>query len=98
MWFTSAQVKIYGFLAQQPPDPTQGSAPPFARSVQDLLHWVFWGVSAACVAGVLIVAGKMALQHRHGEQGQHFGSLGMVLVACILAGGASAIVGAFLRQ
>lgn len=79
------------------PDPTAGSDPPGAAEITNVLHWIFYGVTAACVAGVLIVAGKMALQHRHGEAGQHFGQLGMVLGACIIAGSASALVGTFLH-
>ncbi len=79
------------------PDPTQGTDPPGAAEFANLLHWIFWAVSLLCVAGVLICAGKMAIQHRHGEAGQHFGSLGMVLGACVLAGSASALVGTFLK-
>jgi len=85
----------YKILAQVP-DPSQGTPPPGAAEFQTALHWVFWGVTLLCVAGVLICAGKMAVQHRHGEAGQHMGSLGMVVVACVLAGSASALVGAFL--
>lgn len=78
------------------PDPTQGTDPPGAAEFNNILHWLFYGVTLLCVAGVLICAGKMAVQHRHGEAGQHFGAIGMVLGACVLAGSASALVGTFL--
>ncbi|MDJ0344233.1 hypothetical protein QMK19_28920 [Streptomyces sp. H10-C2] len=75
------------------PNPGQGGEPPFAQKLLTILGWVAWGVTLACVAGVLIVAGKMAMAHNRGEGGEHARALGMVGAACIIAGSASAIVG-----
>ncbi|MFF3062305.1 MULTISPECIES: hypothetical protein [unclassified Streptomyces] len=74
------------------PDPTKGSNPPGWTKLLTVLHWVFLAVTVACVAGVLIVAGRMAVSHRRGEGGEHMGSLGIVMTACVLAGSASALV------
>jgi hypothetical protein len=74
------------------PDPTKGSNPPGWAKLLTVLHWVFLAVTVACVAGVLIVAGRMAVSHRRGEGGEHMGSLGIVMTACVLAGSASALV------
>lgn len=49
-------------------------------------------VIVACVAGVFICAGKLALAIRHGEGGEAAGKLGAVGFACILVGSAAGIV------
>uniref|UniRef100_A0AAU1M5W2 Integral membrane protein n=1 Tax=Streptomyces sp. NBC_00148 TaxID=2903626 RepID=A0AAU1M5W2_9ACTN len=74
------------------PDPSVGGNPPGYEKLLTVLHWVFLAVTVACVAGVLIVAGRMAISHRRGEGGEHMGSLGIVMTACVLAGSASALV------
>lgn len=84
-----------GVLAA-PPDPGQGSAPPGADKLEKVLQWLAWCVFALCVAGILIVAGRMAVQHRRGEGGEHVTGLAWVAVACVLAGSASAVVGALV--
>lgn len=67
--------------------------PPGMNGVTTLLSWGGWAVSIACLAGVLIVAATMALQHRRGEGGgQAVGHLGWVLAACILGSGAGPLV------
>jgi hypothetical protein len=38
----------------------------------------------------------MAVQHRRGEGGEHVAGLAWVAVACVLAGSASAVVGALV--
>ncbi|MFJ2561320.1 MULTISPECIES: hypothetical protein [unclassified Streptomyces] len=75
------------------PDPTKGGGnPPGWDKLLTVLHWVFLAVTMACVAGVLVVAGRMAMAHRRGEGSEHMGSLGIVMAACVLAGSASGIV------
>jgi hypothetical protein len=49
-------------------------------------------VIVACVAGVLICAGKLALAVRHGEGAEAAGKLGAVGFACILVGSAAGVV------
>ncbi|MGK5557664.1 hypothetical protein ACSNOI_39255 [Actinomadura kijaniata] len=78
------------------PNPGQGEEPPGAAGVKRLLAWVAWCVSGACVFGIMMVAGKMAISHRRGEGGEHAAGLAWVLGACILLASASALVGAML--
>jgi hypothetical protein len=78
------------------PNPGAGTAPPGSEKLITLLRWVAWIVSGLCVAGVMIVAGRMALQHQRGEGGQHGAGLAWVMAACILLGSASGIVGALI--
>ena len=49
-------------------------------------------VIVACVAGVFICAGKLAISLRHGEGAQAAGQLIAVLVACVLVGSGAGIV------
>lgn len=83
-------------FAQDVPNPKGGSKPPGWGDLVKILRWVFLGVTVLCVAGILMVAGKMALAHNRGESREHMGSLGMVLGACILAGSASGLVSALI--
>jgi hypothetical protein len=79
------------------PDPGQGLAPPGSAQLLTVLKYLSWGVSLACVAGVLIVAAKMAVAHgRGGGGGEHAASLGWVLGAAVIAGSASALIGAVI--
>jgi hypothetical protein len=78
------------------PNPGSGTPPPGSEKLLTLLRWVAWIVSGLCVTGVMIVAGRMALQHQRGEGGQHGAGLAWVMAACILLGSASGIVGALL--
>jgi hypothetical protein len=78
------------------PNPGLGVQPPGTGGLLTILRWLAYGVSLCCVGGILYVAGKMALQHQRGEAGQHMGALALVLLACVLAGAASAIVGALM--
>jgi hypothetical protein len=78
------------------PNPGAGTEPPFSGKLNTLLQWGAWTVTAICVGGVFIVAGRMAVQHQRGEGGQHLMGLSMVLGACVLLGTASSIVGALV--
>lgn len=77
-------------------NPGGGEAPPGAEKIEKLIKWVMWLVSAACVAGILIVAGKMVLSHQRGQASEHAVALGWAMFGCILAGSASGIAGALL--
>ena len=62
-----------------------------------MVSYVAWGVTALCVVGVLIAAGKMAVSHHRGSGGgEHAAALGWVLVAAVLAGSASALIAAVI--
>lgn len=75
------------------PDPTP-EQPPGTEGLLTMLNWGGWLVSAACVAGILVVASMMALKHRRGESGESMGALGWVLGACVLGSAAGALTGA----
>lgn len=77
------------------PDPSPEAPADLQEKVNTILSLGMYLVLAACVAGVLICAGKMALAYRRGELGESFGSLGGVAVACLLGASASGFV-AFL--
>ena len=79
-------------------NPGTGVAPPGSDHLTTILSYLAWCVTALCVAGVLLVAGKMAVSLRGGGHGgsEHVGALGWVLVAAVAAGSASAVVGALI--
>ncbi|WP_344591312.1 hypothetical protein [Actinomadura vinacea] len=74
------------------PTPGGGTPPPGFRKLEAMLSWMAWIVFGLCVAGVLIVAGRMAIKHQSGQGGAHASSLVWVLTACILAASASLLV------
>lgn len=78
------------------PNPGGGVAPPgVADKVLTILQWIAYLATAACVAGLLYSAGKMALAHRRGDD-TNISQLGWVFAACLLIGSASAIVSALI--
>jgi len=77
------------------PDPGQGIAPPGSAKLLTILRWGAWGVFGICVLGVLLSGARMAIdRQRGGGHGEHGTTLGWTLVGCVVAGSASAIVGA----
>ncbi|GAA4788358.1 hypothetical protein [Streptomyces ziwulingensis] len=78
------------------PDVGGGEAPPGAEDLLKILRWVAWSVTVLCVAGILGVAGRMAVDHSKGGGRDHARGLGFVLGACLLVGSASGIVGALV--
>lgn len=79
------------------PNPGGGVAPPGAEKFTLVLSWGAWVAVACCVAGVLVIAGMMAIRHRRGDGGAEAASgLTWVLFACVLIGSASALVGALV--
>lgn len=78
-------------------DPGQGVAPPGSAQLTTLVGYVAWAVFALCVVGVLMAAAQMAVAHQRGAgAGEHASRLGWVLAACVVAGSASALVGALV--
>ena len=77
-------------------DPGTGVQPPGTQGIVTVLGYVSWVVCALCVAGVLIVAGRMAVHHRQGIGGEHMTGLVWVLGACVLVASSSALVGALI--
>lgn len=75
------------------PNPKPQAPPEVAEKVEALIGFLRYGVIAACVAGMFLVAGKAALAHRRGELSDVMGSLGAVLAACLLVASGSALVG-----
>ncbi|MFI9724534.1 hypothetical protein ACIHFE_33730 [Streptomyces sp. NPDC052396] len=84
------------YLADDIPNPGTGTTPPHTKGLVLILQWVAWAVCGVCVAGLLIVAGRMALMHQRGEGGQHMTGLAYVMGACVIVGSASALVGALV--
>jgi hypothetical protein len=78
------------------PNPGQGTPPPGSGGITTVLGWVAWVVFACCVGGLLMVAGKMALEHSRGGHMEMSGGVVKVIVAAIIAGSASGIIGAVL--
>lgn len=77
------------------PQPNPEQPGDIGGKIQTLLNWVAWLAIAACVAGIIITAGRMALAHRRGGD-TDVAQLGWVLGACILIGSASWIVTQFI--
>jgi hypothetical protein len=92
---SAAAAHAIHFLADVP-NPGTGIQPPGTAGLVTILQWVAWVVCGICVAGVLMVAGRMAVMHNRGEGGQHMVGIAYVLGACVLVGAASALVGALV--
>lgn len=74
-----------------------GQQPPGTNGLTTIIQWLMWSVALLCVGGVLIAAGSMAVAHNRGGDGsQAVGRLGWVLVACVLVGASTAVVGALV--
>jgi hypothetical protein len=76
-------------LAGASPTPSVPAKPDFNPSPQAgvLLNYLAWGVSAASVAGLMIIGTQLALQLRRGEMGEgatYFRGGFFVMVACTL--------------
>jgi len=82
-----------GVAAVPNPAATQ---PPGTAGLTTLLNWGAWVVTLLCVAGVLLVAAKMAVSHRRGEGSEAVASLGWVMGGCVLAASSAQLVNALL--
>lgn len=74
------------------PDPSPNLPGGVEDKLNTLLGMGMSFVIVACVAGVFICAGKLAMALRHGEGGAAAGQLVAVGVACILVGSGAGIV------
>ena len=74
------------------PAPTPGLPGGVEAKLNTLLGMGMSFVIVACVAGVFICAGKLAMSLRHGNGAEAAGQLVAVLVACILVGSGAGIV------
>jgi hypothetical protein len=74
------------------PQPIPGAPQGLQDKVNTILGLIMYLVIAACVAGILFCAGKLAIAHRRGESGEAAGQLGGVAAACVLVGSGAAIV------
>ena len=74
------------------PAPTPGLPGGVEDKLDTLLGMGMSFVIVACVAGVFICAGKLAMSLRHGNGAEAAGQLVAVLVACILVGSGAGIV------
>src|SRR5689334_22874034 len=84
------------YLAGPIPNPGRGEAPDgIADKVTTLLKWTAWLAVAACVGGLIFSAGKLAISYKNGAS-SNAAQLGWVLMACVIIGSASAIVGALI--
>ncbi|MGW1674608.1 hypothetical protein [Streptomyces sp. NPDC002324] len=83
------------FLAADPsplPDPVPETIPG-SEGLVKVMNWIAWGVASLCIVGLMIVAGKLAMAYRQGEGYEAMSGLGKVMVACLIVGSASSIVG-----
>lgn len=91
-----ARIGAAGGILAAPPDPGTGTPPAgIGPKVDGLLSNLAWLAVAACVAGILLTALRMAVDHRRGND-NHMAQLGAVLGACVLIGSASGLVANFL--
>jgi len=74
------------------PNPSPNLPGGVQAKLDTLLGMGMAAVIVACVAGVFICAGKLAISLRHGEGAQAAGQLIAVLVACVLVGSGAGIV------
>jgi hypothetical protein len=56
-----------------------------------ILRWLVWTVLGSCVAGFVIVGGRMTIKHKRSEFGANATEVGWVLVACVVAGSGCAV-------
>jgi hypothetical protein len=74
------------------PDPGSGSQPPGTEKLLTLLKWLAWCGYAACVAGVILAAIGLVMEHKGRGSGGGSGQLVMVLIGALLIGAASKLV------
>ncbi|MFC0039579.1 hypothetical protein [Actinomadura rayongensis] len=86
-------------LAPDPFKPNTDDVPSEVVAMYNkLLGFVTWTVTGLCVAGIMIVAGRMAVAHRRGEGGEHATGLAWVGGACLLVGTATPIITAIMKK
>ncbi|WP_369248494.1 hypothetical protein [Streptomyces sp. R41] len=75
-----------------------GDGPPAGVTTQldYVLNIIAWLVTAAGVAGLLIVGSRMALSLKSGEAEEHLTQFAMVMGACVIGATAGPLVGFLL--
>jgi hypothetical protein len=73
------------------PDAVQ---PPGTGGLVTLLSWLKWGGFAAAIAGLIAGAIMLMVSSRRGEGAEHGKQIGIVLIAVILVGASTGLVGA----
>lgn len=68
-----------------------GDAGKMTQPVAIMLRWLVWTVLGGCVAGFVIVGGRMTIRHKRGELGANASELGWVVLAVVVAGSGMAI-------
>jgi hypothetical protein len=83
-------------LAAAAPSLSPQAPPQVGARLQTVLHYLGWGISAACAAAVAIQGARLAWTIRQGGVGvaEHGSSLGWTLLGLCIVGGAGGIVGA----
>jgi hypothetical protein len=74
------------------PNPGNGTQPPGTAKLLTLLQWLAWLGYAACVAGVIMAAIGLVMEHKGRGSGGGGGQLVMVLIGALLIGAASKLV------
>ena len=77
------------------PKPNGNPPKELQTQILNLLGWVLWLATAACVVGVLVTGARMAIAYRGGGDA-NVAQLGWVLLGCVLIGTATSIVNALL--
>ncbi|WP_130865286.1 hypothetical protein [Acidipropionibacterium timonense] len=72
--------------------PITPTMPPGMEKFHQFLNWGAGIVTILCVLGVILVAGRMAIQHHRGQGEEAAGGLGWVMFACVLVGAAVQLV------
>jgi hypothetical protein len=76
----------------QVPEPGGPQRPPGDTEFLTLLQYAMWFALAACIAGLFVLGGRMAINHQRGEGGSHMGSLAIVGFGCVVIVTAQTIV------
>jgi hypothetical protein len=89
---TTVALSLVAGPAFAAPNPKPGLPDGVESKLNTLLGMGMSIVIVACVAGVFLCAGKLALAIRHGEGAEAAGKLAAVGFACILVGSGAGIV------
>lgn len=73
-----------------------GEQPPGFEHVMQVVRWVFYGVGAAGVLGMLLSGATMMLQHKRGGMSDGAAGLGWVFAGCLVAAMSTGVVNAIL--
>ncbi len=91
MSFSLLTAEAVNVLAALPdPDPV---APPGFEGVTTLLGWARWAVLVAAILSLLLLAVMFMFNSRRGEGGEHVKGFVVTIVAVMIAGAATSLVG-----